>query len=298
MNLLLTGASGFLGKIISQSLAGHDIQTLGRDDNSTYKCDLAKGIPAFDKTFNIVIHSAGKAHSVPATEEEKLDFYNVNVTGTKNLLEGLENAPALPGSFVFISSVAVYGLETGNNVNEDTPLLAKDPYGDSKIQAEILIHDWCLRNNVTCTVLRLPLTAGPNPPGNLEAMIKGIKSGYYFNISGGKARKSIVLAQDVSAIIPVAARVGGVYNLTDGYHPSFKELSAVIAKQLNKKPPLNLPGYLAKTIAFAGNIIGDKAPLNSNKLKKITSDLTFDDTKARNLLGWKSAKVLEAFRIS
>jgi len=297
MSLLVTGASGFLGTIISQTLVANDVLTLGRGNNSDYQCDLAKRVPSFNRAFDTVIHAAGKAHSVPGTDEERQDFYQVNVIGTKNLLEGLENGPALPKSFVFISSVAVYGLETGSNVNEETQLLAKDPYGDSKIQAEILIHDWSLRNNVICTILRLLLIAGPNPPRNLGAMIKGIKRGYYFNIAGGKAKKSIVLAEDVAKIIPVACKIGGIYNLTDGYHPSFKELGFTITRQLRKKPPLNLPGFLAKTIALGGDILGSKAPLNSDKLNKMTSDLTFDDSKARDILGWKPTAVLEAFEV-
>ena len=231
--ILLTGSSGFLGQIILKRLRRENLKTLNRT-NSDYAIHLNSKIPVFKEAIKLVIHSAGKAHFVPETANEKQEFFDVNVNGTLNLLKGLENS-TLPESFVFISSVAVYGLETGININEDTALLAKDPYGDSKIQAEILVHDWCLRNNVTCAILRLPLVAGPNPPGNLGAMIKGIKKGYYFNISGGKARKSIVLAEDVAAIIPVAAKIGGVYNLTDGYHPSFNELSAEIARQFQHK---------------------------------------------------------------
>ncbi len=128
-------------------------------------------------------------------------------------------------------------------------------------------------------------------------MINGIKGGYYFNVGGGKAKKSMVLAEDVANIIPIAAKIGGIYNLTDGYHPSFNELSLVIAKQLNKNPPLNLPGFLAKLIALAGDVLGSKAPLNSDKLNKMTSDLTFDDSKARDILGWNPTSVLEAFKI-
>lgn len=45
------------------------------------------------------------------------------------------------------------------------------------------------QHNVVCTILRLPLLVGTNPPGNLGAMIKGIARGYYFNIGGGKSKK-------------------------------------------------------------------------------------------------------------
>ena len=144
-----------------------------------------------------------------------------------------------------------------------------------------------------CTILRLPLLVGKNPPGNLGAMLKAIDKGYYFNIDGGKAKKSMVLAEDVAAFISKVASVGGIYNLTDGVHPDFKELSTAISEQKNKKRPLNLSLFITKLMGYAGDMLGDKAPINSSKIKKITSDLTFDDTKARNLFGWNPQSVLE-----
>ena len=143
------------------------------------------------------------------------------------------------------------------------------------------------KNNVLLTILRLPLLVGKNPPGNLGSMIKGIQKGYYFNIDGGKAKKSMVLTEDVAHFIPVIANYGGVFNLTDGYHPSFFEISSAISK----KNVLNIPLFLAKFFAFFGNLIGDKAPINSRKLKKIVNDLTFDDTEARKY-GWNPKLVL------
>jgi nucleoside-diphosphate-sugar epimerase len=285
IKILLTGSSGFLGNLIAYHNSENIILTLNRS-KSHFICDLGFSIPNFNSDFDVVIHNAGKAHSIPKTEEEKLSFFQVNVQGTKNLLKGLETK--IPKQFVFISSVSVYGLEYGKNIDEITILKAKDPYGLSKIQAEQLILDWCDLNNVTCTILRLPLLVGKNPPGNLGAMIKAIQKRYYFNIGGGKAKKSMVLAEDVARFIPIIAPIGGTYNLTDGVHPSFSDLSNSIAK----KKMNNLPLFVAKIIGYLGDFLGEKAPLNSLKVKKITSDLTFDDSKARSL-GWKSQSVLE-----
>lgn len=292
--ILLTGSSGFLGTAILKKVNSADVIKLGRQ-KAQIICNLSTSIPKLPKV-ELVIHAAGKAHSVPKTEEEKQEFFNVNVKGTENLLEGLEEAPSLPKAFIFISSVAVYGVENGANISEKHPLNASDPYGLSKIQAEKIVQNWCAENNVICGVLRLPLLVGANPPGNLGAMIKGIRKGYYFNIAGGKARKSMVLAEDVATILPKLAEIGGVYNLTDGYHPNFKELSKHIASQLGKKYVSNMP----KTIAMGLGKIGDllpKFPLNSKKLHKITADLTFNDDKARSVLGWSPRSVLEAFKI-
>jgi nucleoside-diphosphate-sugar epimerase len=292
MNVLLTGANGFLGKTIINELSkANSIVSLSRTTGD-YKVSLETQIPHFEQKFDLVVHAAGKAHSVPKTEEEKKQFKDVNVTGTLNLLQGFEKT-RIPEQFVFISSVSVYGQELGRGINEEHQLEAKDPYGLSKIEAEVLVSDWCKEHDVVCTILRLPLLVGENPPGNLGAMIKAIEKGYYFNIAGGKARKSMVLAEDVTAFIPKVAAVGGIYNLTDGVHPDFNELSTAISKQKKKKTPLNLPLFITKLMGYVGDIFGDKVPISSSKIKKITTDLTFDDSKARELLGWNPQSVLE-----
>jgi nucleoside-diphosphate-sugar epimerase len=292
MEILVTGVNGFLGRTIANELANdHKLSGLSRSSGE-YKVSLENEMPNFIKNFDLVIHSAGKAHSVPKTESEKVQFHNVNVIGTENLLKGLEKT-FLPKQFVFISSVSVYGLETGYNINEDHPLLAKDAYGLSKIEAEKIVLKWCRKNNVVCTVLRLPLLVGENPPGNLRAMLRAIDKGYYFNIGSGIAKKSMVLGKDVAAFLPIVAPIGGVYNLTDGFHPNVHEFSFAISLYRNKRKPLNLPLIVVKVMGYVGDFIGEKAPINSLKIKKITSDLTFDDSRARNLLNWNPQPVLE-----
>ncbi|WP_291285045.1 NAD-dependent epimerase/dehydratase family protein [Flavobacterium sp.] len=287
MKILLTGGSGFLGSFIKKEFSEkHHFFTLSRS-NSNYIVSLENEVPVFKDKFDLVIHAAGKAHIVPKTDIEKKLFYSVNVLGTINLLKGLEKS-SLPKEFVFISSVSVYGKEFGDKINENHALEAKDPYGLSKIEAEKIVEEWCRINNVICTILRLPLLVGKNPPGNLGAMLKAVKKGYYFNIDGGKARKSMVLIKDVTSFIFLAASTGGIYNLTDGVHPSFNELSFAISK----KKSFSLPLRLAIVIGRIGDNLGRKAPLTSLKVKKITTDLCFDDSKARKMFNWKTQSVL------
>jgi nucleoside-diphosphate-sugar epimerase len=296
LKILITGANGFLGKIIYQKLSPiFDITTLARRD-SDYNIDLSSEQNInFTKQFDLVIHLAGKAHLVSKTSIDIDLFFNNNVKGTKNLLNAFINN--IPKQFVFISSVSVYGLIEGEYISETTSLLAQDPYGKSKIEAESIVIKWCEEHNVICTILRLPLVVGENPPGNLGSMIRGIKKGYYFNVAGGNAKKSMVLASDIAKFILKAAEVGGIYNLTDGIHPTFNELSKSISQNLDKSFVPNMPLSLAKILAVLGNILGDAFPINSNKLFKITSTLTFDDSNARMAFGWKPSPVLDFFKI-
>jgi nucleoside-diphosphate-sugar epimerase len=294
--ILLTGGNGFLGKNILHKVEKiYDTKTLSKSFGD-YIFSLEKAIPNFNEKFKIVIHLAGVAHVSIDSGNSRNIFHEVNVIGTKNLLTGLEMV-GVPDQFIFVSSVAVYGKKFGSEINESSELFAKDPYGRSKIDAERLVINWCKFNNVVCTILRLPLVVGSNPPGNLGAMINGIESNRYFNIGDGNARKSMVLAKDVANFILKAGDVGGIFNLTDGYHPSFKELSNKISYQLGKKPPFALPKGFARIIAWIGDFIGSTAPLNSERFLKITTDLTFDDSKAREAFGWNPTPVLEGFKI-
>ncbi len=297
MKVLITGSNGFVGRYIyNELLSNNEVFTLNKN-NSNYNLNLSLDIFEFDTSFDLIIHAAGKAHFTPKSIEDNLIFYEVNVQGTKKLLQAL--TLTLPKRFVFISSVSVYGLTEGENIDETYPLQAEDPYGKSKIEAEMIVKKWCIENNVICTILRLPLVIGANPPGNLGTMIRGINKGFYFNIAGGKAKKSMVLASDIAKFILKASEIGGVFNLTDGYHPTFNDLSNKIAIQLGKYYVPNLPMFLANILAKIGDVINiESFPINSNRLLKITSTLTFDDSKARKTFGWNPSSVLKEFRIT
>lgn len=294
--IILTGASGFLGSILMKNLPG-EIITVGRSSSNKISVDLSKHIVELPQA-DLIIHCAGKAHIVPSNKEQSRDFFKVNVDGTKNLLESISSKGRFPRALVLISTVSVYGLDTGHLIKEDHPLYGGSPYADSKKQAERLVQDWGSKYNVKISILRLPLIAGPNPPGNLKLMINAIKKGFYFNIGNGNARKSIVMAKDVATIMFKAAEVGGVFNLTDGYHPSFAELSNLISSQLHKTKIRRIPYWAAHLAAKAGDLLGPNSPITSDKLKKITKDLTFDDTKARQMIGWNPNPVLESFIIN
>ena len=297
MKLLFTGASGFLGNNVRPLLeAMYEVTTVGLLPQDDYTVNIAQEVPELRERYDIVLHAAGKAHSVPRTEAEKQVFFDVNLQGTKNLCAALERK-GFPQAFIFISTVAVYGCEYGEEITEDHPLNGDTPYAMSKRLAEEYLQKWCYEHNVILGIIRPSLIAGLNPPGNLGSMIHGIRSGKYLSIAGGRARKSILMVQDIAKLVPLLAEKGGIYNVCDSYHPSFRELEAVICKQLNKRIPFSIPYWVAKCMALVGDCLGKRAPINSLKLKKITESLTFSNKKAMRELGWKPTNVLENFNI-
>ena len=297
MKLLFTGASGFLGNNVRPLLeAMYEVTTVGLLPQDDYTVNIAQGVPELHERYDIILHAAGKAHSVPRTEAEKQVFFDVNLQGTKNLCAALERK-GFPRAFIFISTVAVYGCEYGEEITEDHPLNGDTPYAMSKRLAEEYLQKWCYEHNGILGIIRPSLIAGLNPPGNLGAMIHGVRSGKYLSIAGGRARKSVLMVQDIAKLVPLLAEKGGIYNVCDSHHPTFRELETTICRQLDKKLPLSIPYWVAKCMALAGDCLGRKAPINSLKLDKITKSLTFSNEKAIRELGWKPTNVLENFNI-
>jgi GlcNAc-P-P-Und epimerase len=298
MKVLLTGGSGFLGKYIvdEANSRNHKLVQVGRDEKSEIQVDLSATIPEIPNDVDCIVHAAGMAHFVPKTEDEISSFFKLNLEGTKHLIEAIDNASAQLKGFVFISTVAVYGMEYGSDISERAPLLGQTPYAKSKIQAEELLINWSEKSGVPVLILRLPLVIGNGAKGNLAKMIRGIKHGKYVSIAGGAARKSMVLAEDVAKCIFDNVGKGGIYNLTDGKHPSFGELEQLIAKQLNRKIHFNMPLLLAKLMGKVGNFV-PKSPVNSELIKKMSLDLIFNDLKARKELKWQPNSVIDTFKV-
>ncbi len=295
--LLFTGGTGFLGKNVMPILSQkYEVTTCGITPVDMIKANLAKEVPVLEERYDVVLHACGKAHVVPKTEAEKQAFYDVNYQGTINLCSALEKA-GLPKALVFISTVAVYGCEYGDLITEDHPLDGDSPYAESKIMAEKYLTEWCKQNGVVLGILRPSLLAGKNAPGNLGAMVNGIRKGFYMNIAGGKVVKSILMAEDIAHLLPLLEEKGGVYNVCDTRQPSFGEISMSVAKQLGKGKPINIPYWMAWCMAKVGDLLGNKAPINSYKLEKMTKSLTFSNEKARKELGWEPLDVLSSYRI-
>lgn len=301
---LLTGYPGFLGTSLYQQLHNeYEIHSLGlagtQGENHTF-VDLSKGVPAIcDTKYDLVIHAAGKAHVNPQTAAERESFDLVNHVGTRNLLKALEALDGLaeaPGALILISSVAVYGRDEGERIAETASLDAVDSYGLSKIKAEEAVLSWD-QQETTIGILRLPLVVGPNPPGNLGRLLHAIEKGRYFNVAGGKAKRSLVWIEDIGPFIVKLAAKGGTYNLTDGHDISFADLSQRLCKCMDRKMSPSLPKWIARTLAVGGDVAGRctrmKMPFDSLAFRKMTSDLTFSCDDAIVDFDWEPTPVLD-----
>lgn len=295
MKVCVTGWSGFLGQYICKAaLKKKDILLikLGKSDLSDIKWDITQGnilIPQVD----LFIHNAGLAHINQNNRQEL--FYRVNEIGTINICKSISQSKTFPNTFVFISTVAVYGATVGELITEDSVKKPLNAYGQSKLNAEKYLRNWADNNNVNLIILRLPLVVGFNPPGNLGAMIKAIRHRYYFRYGNGEKQRSMVLAEDISEFLFSCYGKHGEMNLTDNINPTFSELEDYIAFRLKRRIFL-LPKWIIRTIAFFGDFV-PLIPINSYRIKIIENTVTYSTEKAITSYSWKPRPVIGNFEI-
>ena len=291
MKVALTGHTGFLGSYLKSVLLrrGIDVLGLGRGAASDWHFDLGSSVNDFPRgkgseeegPIDLVIHAAGLAHRVPKTEAEKQQFFDINVEGTRRLLRALKDSVNVPKQFVFISTIAVYGepMDAGICVppypsEADLEQLDLTPYGLSKWKAEQLVQDWCRQEGVEVFIWRLPLIVGENAPGNLGAMEKAIRKGYYFRIGNSYARMRHYvnleeLGLRVLDLLEGKDADSGTFNVISG-EKSYGAFEDEFALKYGKKVR-KIPVWMVRMAAKVGDVVPG-FPLNSYRLKKLLGE--------------------------
>lgn len=217
MKVLVTGASGFIGKAIVNRLSKKQLQitTLERakptelpayvNKKKQYYADITKkedfeNLPVTAE-IDTVIHCAGLAHQFGTVSPE--DFKKVNVFGTKNVSEWA--AKKSVKLFILISSVSVYEnskSELNKNVTIDEKFYC-DPktfYALSKFEAENICKEICKINKIPLVILRLATVVGEEDKGNFIRLIRSIDKGKFFWIGKGVNKKSIIHKSEVARV--------------------------------------------------------------------------------------------------
>lgn len=274
-SLLFTGSEGFIGRNLLPLLAADysRIDTLGRSEACTVHADLSKDVPALPTRYDVVIHVAGLAH-VPSTEAE-MDA--VNNRGTQRLCRALEDA-GVPRTFIYMSTVAVYGADEGFDIDVNAAPQPKTPYGISKYAAEQFLRRWADENGVHLYILRLPLVLGPNAPGNLGAMTRAIARGRYLSIGRGDTLKSLVTIDAIADVLKKLPAEPGTYNLVS-HNMTVRALEGAIANHYGRRLPAAIPHAVVMGAAYvAAALLGARSPLTPARVRKLTRSLTFKNS--------------------
>lgn len=287
-NTLVTGAGGFIGRRLCVRLQHASSARLyrlfhctrPREDSDAV--DIQADLTDRDDLqriagihFSTVVHCAGLAHRLRNDDETEQRMSAVNFEGTVNLCRALEAAP--PKQLIFLSSVAVYGRDEGLDIGTDCPTRPVTAYGASKLRAEDYLRRWASAHSVRLCILRPCLVYHPDAPGNLAAMRRGLESGRYLSIGGGRgALKSTVdLDELVDRIIDcIDRRCEGIYNVAGRQPMGFREIEARMCAELGLERPHSIPLWLARCLARIGDVV-PQLPINTPRLSKIVKPLTF-----------------------
>ena len=202
--ILVTGASGFIGQKIYRQLIKLERNVCGTVRNLNLSnleyikvADIGRKVDWKNilKDVSCIIHCAGKAHQM--NKKKDINSYStVNTEGTKILAEQAIKRGVK--RFIFLSSLKVNGEvgkkinHKGNIFNKNEKSNSQDFYAKSKLEAEKALWEISLKNNLEVVVLRLPLVYGYGVKGNLERLIKRVKSGIPLPLSLVKNQRSMI----------------------------------------------------------------------------------------------------------
>ena len=302
-NILVTGASGFVGRALCARLAGTGIALRGAvrtvaGDPAGLGCPsvcVGELGPATDWTaalrgIDIVVHLAARTHVMNDRASDPLAAYRrVNVAGTETLAR--QAVAARVHRIVFLSSIKVNGEACDSpGFNETDPARPEDAYGISKLEAEQRLVSICASTQTEHVILRPPLVYGPGAKGNLARLMRLVDSGVPLPLGAIDNRRSLVgIANLVEAIRLVAehpAAAGSTFLVSDDRPVSSADLVRSIASALGRAPRL-IP-VPATLLRLAGRLTGRDAAV-----KRLTSSLVVDSRKIRARLGFQAVCAFE-----
>ena len=276
MNIIITGATGFVGKNLSKFLKekGHHISPLS----------LRKAWE-LDQNAEAIIHLAGKAHDTKNTSAEK-EYFEINTELTKKLFEEFQKTPAQ--DFIYFSSVKATADTVEGFLDENHKSNPQTPYGKSKLYAEEYLLSQKLPENKRLFIIRPCMIHGPGNKGNLNLLYKFVQKGIPYPLAAFENKRSFLSIDNLNFLILEMLsnkNVGsGIYNFADDEVLSTNELVKLIANTSGKKEKLwKISAKLISATAKMGDVM--KLPLNSERLKKLTSNLEVSNQKIKNALG-------------
>lgn len=297
--VLVTGATGFLGRALVGRLAGdgYRVRAAVRRGGDNWPAGVepvvvgdlsgATDWSAALKGVDCVVHAAARAHVLRETAADPLsEFRRVNTEGAVAL--GRQAAEAGVRRLVFISSIGVNGAETrGRPFTASDEPAPHSPYAVSKFEAEQGLASVAAATALEVVTIRPPLVTGPDPKGNLATLRRAIRRGLPlpFGLVTGNRRDLVsleVLCDLIETCIRHPAAAGRTFLVSDGRPVSTRRLLEDLGAAEGRKPWL-IPAPPAVLSALLG-LLG-KESLRAQLL----GDLEVDIAATRETLGWTPA---------
>lgn len=292
MKLLLTGATGFVGRGLCERLerdAGWTVCALVRgprcdlprsmkpllvDDLAT--ADLRGALAGIDA----VIHLAARAHVMrDASPDPLAEFRKMNVAATRNLAR--QAAAAGVKRMIFMSSIKVHG-ECGRFSESDAPA-PQDAYGLSKLEAETALREIAGQSRLEFVIVRPPLVYGPGVKANFQALIGAVARGWPLPLGAIDNCRSLVSRDNLVDFVlrctthPAAANES--FLVSDGEDLSTPELVRRLARAMGR--PARLLPIPSAILRGGAALLGRRA-----MAQRLLGSLQLDISKARRVLEW------------
>lgn len=295
--ILVTGANGFVGSSLCETLHGRNVDFVAAVRNADMNGQISVGGlgPDTDWTAalegcDVVIHLAARVHVMNDSANDPLAaFRAVNVDATLNLArqalaKGIKR-------FVFISSIKVNGEETTTHpftaFDEPAPI---DPYGQSKLEAEIALQELGNATGLEVVIVRPPLVYGPGVRANFRRLMQLVKTGLPLPLGAIHNRRSMVAVDNLVDLLILCAShpaaVGQIFLVSDDRDVGISELLRMLAAAMDKRSLLlPLPaGLLASTVA----VFGKSAVAN-----RLLGSLQVDIDHTKSTLQWQPPVSME-----
>ena len=301
--ILLTGASGFVGQAIARACLAQDVALIcpSRRPLAWQDADMRNPIvsdmsadtdwSAHLQGVGIVIHSAARVHVMQETASDPLaQFRAVNVDASLQLAR--QAAAAGLKQFIYLSSVKVNGeaTEPGHPFTADDMPKPQDAYGISKQEAELALLQLASETGMAVTIIRPPLVYGPGVKANFLSMLRMVRRGLPLPLGSIHNQRSFVYLGNLVDLVlhcrlHEAAR-NQVFLVSDGRDLSTTELLHLCAQALQVKSRL-LP-FPAGLLTLAASILGKK-----NVADRLCQSLQVDISKTRKQLAWSPPYTVE-----
>lgn len=288
--VFITGSTGFVGKNLIKLLDKNNIAYVAGSranygdfvTQSNWKIILTE--------CDIVVHLAARVHVMEEKDLNPLTaFRKMNVEATINLALAAKEVGAK--RFIYISSIKVNGEETHNLPFSASDLGEPlDPYGVSKMEAEIELMKLHEPGVFEIVIIRPPLVYGPGVKANFEKLFWLVKKDLPIPFGRVENKRSLVSVFNLCDLIircmdhPNAA--GETFLVSDDKDYSLKDLIILMAKTEGKFPHLlPIPVSMMK---MAATMLGKKSYAN-----RLFGNLHVDITKTKLLLNWKPPYTFE-----
>ena len=290
--ILLTGATGFVGRAVKRELdsSGYSVISAVRQSITSIKEVAIENIDGMTNWSHAlahcdaVIHLAARAHIMNDDASDPLAAYrSTNTHGTINLAN--QAAAAGVKRFIFVSSVKVNGEQTlsGHRFTEDDVPAPQDAYGFSKHEAELGLKKLAEDVDMEVVIIRPPLVYGPGVKANFAALMAAVQSGWPLPLGNLHNQRSLVALDNLVDFIltclhhPAAANQ--TFIVSDGRDLSTTELVRGIALAAGVSSRLwPAPRW---ALQLAANALGRGKPMH-----RLCGDLQLDIGKAGCLLCW------------